>query len=174
METFEISSSFSWTAYLISNALAVTLIGTSKKHVRFTRHMFLLIFAAAAVANTYIAIDAPWAYQDYADMAIPAYKKFILGAFEPIITPMVLTIAFCQLLIAISMLGKPQLLRTGCWAGVIFCISIAPLGLYAAFPATLLLAVALFRLQQTVIIGPMKKHLLKYPFRNLTKTNSHV
>lgn len=174
METFEISSSFSWVAYLISNALAVTLIGTSKKHLRFTRHMFLLIFAAAAVANTYIAIDAPWAYQDYADTAIPAYKKFILEAFEPIITPMVLTIAFCQLLIAISMLGKRQLLRTGCWAGIIFCISIAPLGLYAAFPATLLLAVALFRLQQTALIDAVKGPSPNIYSKTSKITNSHV
>jgi hypothetical protein len=156
METFEISSSFSWTAYLLSNAFAAILIATSKKRPEFTRMMVLLIFLAAAAVNTYIAIDAPWAYQDYADTAIPLYKKFILGAFEPIITPMVFAIAFCQLLIAISMLGKGHLLKTGCLAGIVFCICIAPLGLYAAFPATLLLAIALFRLGQTATIDPAK------------------
>ena len=160
MEIFEISSSFSWTAYWLSNAFAVVLIVTSKRNIQFTRLMVLLIFLAAAAANTYIAIDAPWAYQDYADTAIPLYKKFILGAFISIITPMVLTIAFCQLLIAISMFAGPRALKAGCWAGIIFCVSIAPLGLYAAFPATLLLAIALFRHEQAVNsdVKPASKH----------------
>ncbi|MGG7665512.1 hypothetical protein [Dyadobacter sp. BHUBP1] len=161
MEVFEISSSFSWTAYWLSNAFAVVLIATSKRYIPFTRLMVLLIFLAAAAVNTYIAIDAPWAYQDYADTAIPLYKKFILGAFMSIITPMVLTIAFCQLLIAISMFAGRQALKIGCWAGIIFCVSIAPLGLYAAFPATLLLAIALFRLERAVNpnVKPASKHL---------------
>lgn len=144
----EISSTFSWTAYIISNAFAAILIVASKRHPRFTRLTILLIFAVAAAANGYLAIDAPWAYQDYADTAILPYRRFILGTFEPIITPMVLVIAFCQLLIAISMLARRQFFKVGCWAGIVFCIAIAPLGLYAAFPATLLLAIALFRLEQ--------------------------
>jgi len=160
MEIFEISSSFSWAAYWLSNAFAVVLIVTSGKYIKFTKMMVLLIFMAAAAANTHIAIDAPWAYQDYADTAIPLYKKFILGAFMSIITPMVLIIAFCQLLIAISMLAGRRLLKAGCWAGIIFCISIAPLGLYSAFPATLLLSIALFRLDRAVDTN--SKHSLRH------------
>jgi hypothetical protein len=148
METFGISSYTFWASYLVCNLVAVLLVWGSKKQPGLTKAVFFLIFVAAAAINAYTAIDAPWAYQDYADTAIPLYKKFILGAFHAIITPMVLIIAFAQLLIAISMLLKGKPLVAGCWAGMVFCMSIAPLGLYAAFPCTLLLAAALFRLQR--------------------------
>jgi hypothetical protein len=148
METYGISTLAFWAAYAVSNLAAITLIWTAKKHPGFTRAAFFMIFIGAAAANTYMAIDSPWAYQDYADTAVPLYKQFILGAFEAIITPIILLIALAQLLIAVSMLFKGRFLITGCWAGIIFGISIAPLGLYAAFPATLFMAVALFVLQK--------------------------
>ncbi|NIJ52557.1 hypothetical protein [Dyadobacter arcticus] len=148
METFGISSFTFWSAYIASNLVAITLIWSSSKYPRYTKAAFFAIFIAAASVNTYIALDSPWAYQDYADTAVPLYKQFILGAFEAIITPMVLIIAFAQMMIAVSMLLKGKPLIAGCWAGMIFGISIAPLGFYAAFPSTILMAVALFRLQR--------------------------
>lgn len=148
MEPYGISPLTFWSAYAASNLVALTLIWTAVKHPDFTRAAFFLIFIGAAAVNTYIAIDSPWAYQDYADTAVPLYKQFILGAFEAIITPMILVIALAQLLIATAMLLKGKILIAGCWAGILFGISIAPLGLYAAFPATLLMAVALFVLQK--------------------------
>lgn len=148
METFSTNSFIFWAAYTASNLVAASLIWSSIRYPGHTRAIFSLIFIGAAAANAYIAIDSPWAYQDYADTAIPLYKKFILGIFEAIITPMVLTIAFAQLAIAISMLFRGKPLIAGCWAGIVFGISIAPLGLYAAFPSTILMAIALFRLQK--------------------------
>jgi hypothetical protein len=144
METYSISSLTFWVAYVVSNLVAMTLIWTAKKYPVFTRASFFALFALASAANTYIATDSPWAYQDYADTAIPLYRQFILGIFESIVTPMVLIIALAQLLIALSMLFEGKPLSVGCWAGVMFGIGIAPLGLYAAFPATLLMAVAFF------------------------------
>lgn len=157
METYGISSLAFWIAYSASNLIALTLIWTAKNNPVITRAAFFVIFIGAAAANTYIAIDSPWAYQDYADTAIPLYKKFILGAFEAIITPMILIIALAQLLIAVSMLFKGKFLIAGCWGGIIFGISIAPLGLYAAFPATFLMAVALYVLQKNNRVEPEKK-----------------
>jgi hypothetical protein len=157
METYGISSLTFWVAYISSNLVAITLIWTAKKYPVFTRAAFFVIFMGASAANTYIAIDSPWAYQDYADTAVPLYKQFILGAFEAIITPMVLIIALAQLLIAVSMLFEGKLLIAGCWAGILFGIGIAPLGLYAAFPATLLMAVALFVLQKNIGVALEKK-----------------
>lgn len=157
METYGISSLAFWISYTASNLVALTLIWTAKKHPDFTRASFFLIFIGAAAANTYIALDSPWAYQDYADTAVPLYKQFILGAFEAIITPMILIIALAQLAIAAAMLFKGKFLIAGCWAGIVFGISIAPLGLYAAFPATLLMAVALFVLQKNQGLAPAKK-----------------
>ncbi|TLV02443.1 hypothetical protein [Dyadobacter luticola] len=157
METYGISPLAFWAAYSTSNLIAITLIWSAKKYPVFTRAAFFVIFIAAAAANTYIAIDSPWAYQDYADTAVPLYKQFILGAFEAIITPMILIIALAQLTIAAAMLFKGKFLNAGCWAGIVFGISIAPLGLYAAFPATILMAVALFVLQRNQSPLPAKK-----------------
>jgi hypothetical protein len=157
MEIFSTSSPAFWTAYAISNLVALSLIWSSTKHPGFTKAAFFLIFICAAAANTYIAIDSPWAYQDYADSAVPLYKKFILGAFEAIITPMVLIIAVAQVLIAFSMFFKGKVIIAGCWAGIIFGLSIAPLGLYAAFPSTVFMAIALFRLQKNEGPAPSNK-----------------
>jgi len=147
MNIFHISQTTFWIAYTISNGLAILALLYAKKHPGLIRIFFLLLFLSACVTNTYIVKDSPWAYQDYADTAVPVYERFILGAFARIITPMILGVAAWQLLIGLSMLMKGRLFRAGCWAGIIFLVSIAPLGLNAAFPSTLIMAMALFRLQ---------------------------
>lgn len=148
MNIFHVSSTFFWTAYFVSNLLAILLLIGSRQHPGLTRIFFLLLFLAASIINAHVAQDSPWAYQDYADTALPLYKKFILGAFEAIITPMVLCIAAVQLLIAISMILKGKLFQIGCWAGIIFLVCISPLGFNAAFPSTLIMAASLFVLQK--------------------------
>ena len=135
-------------AYITSNVLALLSILAAFKAPNLARLFFLLLFGWACWFNSSMAVDTPWAYQDYADTAIPLYKRFILGAFEAIITPMVLFIAVCQGLIAISMLLKGKIFRIGCWGGDIFGLAVAPLGTYAAFPATVSMAIALYVLQQ--------------------------
>lgn len=59
---------------------------------------------------------------------------------------MVLGIAAGQVFIAVSMFMKRRWFRAGCVGGMVFCLAITPLGLGAAFPATLLLAIAFYRL----------------------------
>ncbi|WP_342088729.1 hypothetical protein [Dyadobacter sp. OTU695] len=145
MDSLKFLDMASWAFYLTCNGLAIFLIWIGKTRPSVARIVLFLIFLFAAGVNAYIALDAPWSYQDFADSAMPVYKQFILGAFVPIITPMVLTIAACQLLIALAMTQTGQVFQTGGWAGIIFCIAIAPLGLYAAFPMPLLLAWAIFR-----------------------------
>lgn len=149
MDSLKFFDLVSWVFYLGCNALAIFMIRISKTRPPLARMILLLIFLFAAGFNAYTALDAPWNYKDFADSAMPLYKRFILGAFIPIITPMVLTIAVCQLLIALAMTTRGELLQAGCWAGIIFLIAIAPLGLYAAFPMPLLLAWAMLRLMRT-------------------------
>lgn len=148
MDKSPFTTLFFMMAYITSNILAMLSILASFKAPKMARLFFLLLFGWACWLNSNMAVDSPWAYQDYADTAIPLYKRFIRGAFEPIITPMVLSIAACQGLIAISMLLKGILFRMGCWGGIVFGLAIAPLGTYAAFPATLSIAVALYVLQK--------------------------
>jgi len=135
-------------AYITSNILAMLSILAAVKVPKVARIFFLLLFSWACWINSSMAVDTPWVYQDYADTAIPLYKQFILGAFEAIVTPMVLVIAVCQGLIAISMLLKGKLFIAGCWGGIIFGLAVAPLGTYAAFPATVFMAIALYLLQK--------------------------
>ena len=135
-------------AYIGSNIIAALSIFASIRFPKFARLFFMLLFGWACWINSSMSIESPWAYEDYADSAIPLYKQFILGAFEAIITPMVLVIAACQGLIAVSMLLKGQFFRIGCWGGIVFGLAIAPIGAYAAFPATIFMAIALFILQK--------------------------
>lgn len=142
------SLTFFWTAYTVANLLFLFAIWGSKHWPRTTRLFFLLLFGWAAWFNASMALISPSVYQDYADTAIPLYRWFIMGPFVTIIRPMILLIAAGQALIAGSMLLKGELFKLGCWDGLVFGLAIAPLGLYAAFPATVLMAIAFYRLQK--------------------------
>ncbi|RYF78460.1 MAG: hypothetical protein EOO39_01340 [Cytophagaceae bacterium] len=133
-------------AYATTNIFSIVQVVGSYRWPTVTRVVFFLIFGIAAYVNTQTVLDRPWVYQSYADYAIPAYSWFILGPFEAIIKPMVLSIAIGQVCIALSMFMKGLWFRVGCLGGIVFCVAIAPLGMGAAFPATLLLAFAFYRL----------------------------
>ncbi|WP_149242866.1 hypothetical protein [Dyadobacter sp. 32] len=148
MDHFLLNPFFLVAVYVGANLLALLSIWASVKHPQFARLFFLLLFGWACWLNSSMSVETPWVYQDYADSSVPIYKRFILGAFEAIVTPMVLFIAASQGVIALSMLLKGKLFRYGCWAGIVFCVAVSPIGSYAAFPATLFMAVALFLLQR--------------------------
>lgn len=137
---------FFWTAYTLSNVGALTALWSSRKYPRLTRLFFFLLFGGAACFNTYTALDSPWVYQDFADTAVQPYKWFILGPFAAIMRSMVVVIAAGQALIALTMFFRGRIFRWGCWGGILFGIGVAPLGLNAAFPATLIMALAFYRL----------------------------
>jgi len=72
------------------------------------------------------------------------YKQFIRGWFSYHVTEVVGFIATCQALIAFSMLLKGWWLITGATGAIIFLLAIAPLGVGAAFPFSLIAAAALY------------------------------
>ncbi|NID10734.1 hypothetical protein [Fibrivirga algicola] len=133
-------------AYVATNAFAVVQVIGTYRWPTVTRVLFAIFFGVAAVVNIRTVLTTPWVYQSYADYSVPVYSRFILGPFEAIIQPMVLCIAVGQALIAGTMFMKGAWFRLGCVSGILFGILIAPLGLGAAFPATLLLSVAFYRL----------------------------
>lgn len=143
METLDLILSIT---YVVVNVFAIVQVVGSYRWPTVTRVVFFLIFAIAAFINIRTVLDSPWVYQSYAYYAVPLYSRFILGPFEFIIQPMVLTIALGQAFIAVSMFMKQTWFQMGCLFGIIFCVAIAPLGFGAAFPATLLMAFALYRL----------------------------
>lgn len=57
---------------------------------------------------------------------------------------MVTIIAIGQGLIGIGLLLKNQIVRIACYGAIVFFIAIIPLGIGAAFPATLITALAVY------------------------------
>lgn len=157
MKTFD---TFIAIAYVLTNVVALVQVIGTYRWPTVTRLVFFVLFAMAAVVNIRTALDTPWVYQSYAYYALPVYSWFILGPFDAITQPMVISIAIGQIGIATSMLLLGRWFRLGCVGGLVFCVSIAPLGLGSAFPATLLMALAFYRLfkhenQQPRPIGPV-------------------
>jgi hypothetical protein len=131
-------------AYIISNALAIVILISSIKWPRISRILYSVLFAWASWANWNMAINNPHDYLSYADLTfLPLYKSFILGWFSDHIRLSVGFIATVQGLIAISMWMKGWLYKLGIIGGIAFFIAIIPLGFGAAFPCTLVLAIAL-------------------------------
>ena len=122
----------------------------------------MLIFVAAGLFNTYTAITQPDVYLDYHDMAVlDVYRRFINGFFSEYTQAIVLSIALGQLSVGALLTGSGHLLRMGVAGGVIFFIAITPLGVGSAFPATLLMAVALIVMQRRLGQDEVKKTQVK-------------
>jgi len=134
-------------AYLISNIVAVIMLACSWKYPRIARLLYLFLFAWASLANSHAALKTPQYYLDYERFAfIGFYRNFIHGFFSEHITALVLIVALCQIAIAVSMLLKGWIYRTGCLGAILFLVSIAPLGVGSGFPCTLIMAAGLLLL----------------------------
>lgn len=130
---------------IISNIVALFMLFLSWKKVGIARLLFLVLFTWAGITNITTALKNPHVYLEYADFAlIGFYKDFIRGFFSKHITVLVIAIAICQLLTAISMLLKGWIFKLGCVAGMIFLLSILPLGLGSGSPSPLIWAIGLF------------------------------
>ena len=131
--------------YIISNVVAILLLWSAWKQPRIARLLFFLLFAWASWTNWSTALHNPQFYIEYADLSfLSVYKQFILGWFSNHITETVSFIATCQALIAISMLLKGWVLKTGAIGAIIFLFAIAPLGVGSAFPFSLIASAALY------------------------------
>ena len=128
--------------YLISQVASIIILVAAWKRTKWARVLFALLFFWAAGTNMYIGITKPDTYQEYAELAIPAYRDFINGWFSLysyIIIPM---IAVGQFLIAIGMLLTRGWVNAACIGAIIFLLSIAPLMVGAAFPFSLTVSIA--------------------------------
>ena len=151
--------------YFISNAIAIIMLWAASRRVRLSRLLFFLIFAWASWTNWRTAVGNPESYLGEADLTFFAlYKQFILGWFSQHILAAVGFIATCQALIAISMLLKGWLLKLGGIGAIVFLLAIAPFGVGAAFPCTVILARAMYLVlrnsHQDYLWIPAKKQYL--------------
>ncbi len=102
-----------------------------------------IIFILAGIFNIYTGISNPQAYIDYGQHAVALYQKFIYGLFSSYTSLIVSLIASGQIVVGIFLLMKRTLFLLGIVGGIIFLVSISPLGVGSAFPSTLLMAISL-------------------------------
>lgn len=131
-------------AYIISNIVGILFIWAAIKKPKLARLMFLILFGWASYINYTTAQAAPDTYLNYSEAAIGFYRNFIQGWFKENITVMVSLISLGQGLIAVGMLLKGWWVKLACIGVIIFLMSIAPLGVYAAFPFSITVSVAAY------------------------------
>jgi hypothetical protein len=130
---------------LAFNVLALIFLLCAVKWPRISRLLFFLLFSWACWMNWTTSQRSPNDYLQYADLNLSSwYRDFINGWFSRHIPLIVGFIATCQGLIALSMLLRGWIFKTGCVGGIIFLLAIAPFGVGSGFPCTITFAVALF------------------------------
>ncbi len=130
-------------AAIISNIAALILFFTSWKNKELARILFSILFLWAAFANWRMAHNNPADYLNYSQYAVGFYKRIIQGIFAAHITGFVSLIAVCQLLTGLGFLGRGLVVKLSCVAATIFLLAIAPLGLGAAFPFSIIASLGL-------------------------------
>ena len=134
-------------AYIIANVFALTLLFLSWKQPRVARALFSFLFIWACYTNWHVALTRPNDYMFYANLALlDSYKDFIYGWFSNHILLVVGAIATCQGLIAVAFLLRGWIYALGSVGAITFLMAIAPLGVGAAFPCTVILSVAVYLL----------------------------
>lgn len=138
------SPSVFWTAYTACNILALIALLVCLEKPLLARLVYSLFFGLACALNVYLAFFQPETYIELAEYTLaPIYKSFILGWFSQHTQTFILGVATLQLWIALSIWGKGWFFRGGVIAGLLLLALILPLGLGAAFPAPLNMAIGL-------------------------------
>lgn len=133
------------TLLIISNTVALLQLIAAIRWPRLARFSFFLLFAWACWTNWIESQVTPHSYLEYADLTWSnVYRNFINGWFADHVQLAVGFVATCQGLIAISMLMKGWIFRTGSIGAIIFLLSIMPFGVGSGFPCTAIMAAAIF------------------------------
>ncbi|MBP7496373.1 MAG: hypothetical protein KA792_01740 [Bacteroidales bacterium] len=150
--------------YIITNLFSIGLIYLAYKHPKACILSFAGIFFIAAIVNiilvfkdsdTYVNGFGPNAYFDF-------YKSFIYEEFKLRTQLYVLLIAIGQFLISIFLISRLWLIfNMGINGGIIFLLAIAPLGVGSAFPASILMAIAMIMMKRRVVQLEREKKLKK-------------
>ena len=130
---------------LISNAVAILQLIAAVRWPRIAIVSFFLLFAWAGWTNWKTSQQTPQLYLEYADLTWSGwYRTFINGWFAEHIEFAVGFVAIGQGLIALSMLLKGLIFKSGCIGGILFLLAILPLGVGSGFPCTAIMAIAMF------------------------------
>ncbi len=133
--------------HLGSVSISLLVLWVTWKRIEVGRLLLVLLFLWASYINSKTALSSPMDYLDYAQYTWSNwYREFILGYFAAHTKPLVLMIAGGQFIIAVLLSTKNLLVKIGAWGGIVFFLSIIPLGIASGFPTTLILAVAAYRI----------------------------
>ncbi len=131
--------------WLLSNSIAILFLVAAIRKTKLARLLIALLFAWACWLNYTTAHYNPEEYLNYAVLTpFGLYHDFINGWFKAHIVSMVTIISLGQGLIAIGMLLKDWVVRLASLSAIVFFLAIAPLGIGAGFPATIVSAVAIY------------------------------
>ncbi len=131
--------------WAISNSLAIIILVTAIQKPKLTRLLFVLLFLWACWLNYTTVRQIPDDYLNYATLTpFDLYADFINNWFKSNVVSMVTFISFGQGLIAIGMMLKGWIVRLACLGAIVFLLAIAPLGIGSGFPATIIIAVAIY------------------------------
>jgi hypothetical protein len=143
--------------FLITNIISVLLVLVCSKWYGIGKSIFGIIFLTAGVINIFTAIKNPGSYLEYGKTAtLFFYRDFIYGGFRDHIMLIVIFIAIGQLFISLFMFSKGFLLSWGITGAIIFFALISPLGFGSAFPAPLIMLIAL------LILNARRKKKLRH------------
>lgn len=134
--------------YLVSQLISLVFLVVAWKKTRAARWLFAILFAWAAGINMYLGITNPDSYLDNARLALPFYRDFINGWFSRYNHIMVPAIAVGQLLIAAGMLLQGWWVKWACIGAIIFLVAIAPMMVGSAFPFSITVSIAAWRVLQ--------------------------
>lgn len=135
---------------VVSNGIALALLGVAAKRPRIARRLLVLLFLGASLWNAATALRDPQIYvRGFGPLAVlEAYRAFIAGPFSRHARAIVLTIAAGQLAIAALLAAGGRYRRLGAAGAVVFLLAITPLGLGSAFPFPLIAIAAVLVMDQ--------------------------
>lgn len=133
-------------AYGFSNLAALLILWAAFRRPKLARLALVLLFGWAAWINYSTVRETPDLYLNYSRYAIKWYDLFIEGWFRQHITFAVTCIAVGQALISLGMLYRGVWVNIACVGVIVFLLAIAPLGFGAAFPFSLIVAFAAWKI----------------------------
>jgi hypothetical protein len=129
--------------YAVSLAIASVILLLSVARPSVARWIVTLIFAYAAVYNSWLGLAKPEEYQGFAELALlPWYREIITGPFLANDGLYIVLIAIGQGIVALTTALAGRWLWIGVVGTTLFLAGIAPLGLGSAFPFSALVALA--------------------------------
>jgi hypothetical protein len=142
------------TFVIVANILAIVMVWITWRSHQWGRRLFALNFIGAAFFNGIFWYIKPEEYGYYSEFVwVDAYRNFILGPFLNNLRLFLGLFVLYQLYVGIGLLSKGWLLKSAALLGILFLIAIAPFGLGAAFPATLIQSVGLFWIYREAVRG---------------------